>query len=44
MANWRFVAQKTDYFTQAPAVTAAAHLVAGVEEQYYIAWPLLLIR
>lgn len=44
MANWRFVAQKTDYFTQGAPPSPLQHTWSlGVEEQFYIAWPLLLI-
>jgi peptidoglycan/LPS O-acetylase OafA/YrhL len=44
VANWRFVAQKTDYFTQDAPPSPLQHTWSlGVEEQYYFVWPLLLI-
>lgn len=44
MANWRFVAQHTDYFTEAGTPSPLQHTWSlGVEEQYYFLWPLLLI-
>ncbi|MEO8814345.1 MAG: acyltransferase family protein [Mycobacterium sp.] len=44
MANWRFVAQQTDYFTQGGTPSPLQHAWSlGVEEQYYFVWPLLLI-
>ncbi|MCV7199212.1 acyltransferase family protein [Mycobacterium angelicum] len=44
LANWRFVAQKTDYFTQGAPPSPLQHTWSlGVEEQYYFVWPLLLI-
>ncbi|OBI46014.1 hypothetical protein A5707_22265 [Mycobacterium kyorinense] len=43
-ANWMFVAQQTDYFTQGAPPSPLQHAWSlGVEEQYYIVWPLLLI-
>jgi peptidoglycan/LPS O-acetylase OafA/YrhL len=44
MANWRFVAERTDYFTQGGTPSPLRHAWSlGVEEQYYFVWPLLLI-
>ncbi|MDT5222813.1 MAG: hypothetical protein QOG19_220, partial [Mycobacterium sp.] len=43
VANWRFVAQKTDYFTQGAPSPLQHTWSLGVEEQYYFVWPLLLI-
>ncbi|MEB3033652.1 acyltransferase family protein [[Mycobacterium] nativiensis] len=44
VANWRFVAQHTDYFTEAGTPSPLQHTWSlGVEEQYYFVWPLVLI-
>ncbi|WP_343601282.1 acyltransferase family protein [Mycobacterium sp.] len=44
VANWMFVAQQTDYFTQGAPPSPLQHAWSlGVEEQYYIVWPLLLV-
>ncbi|MES3667054.1 acyltransferase, partial [Mycobacterium intracellulare] len=44
LANWRFVAQKADYFTQGAPPSPLQHTWSlGVEEQYYFVWPLLLV-
>lgn len=43
VANWMFVADKTDYFTRGAPPSPLQHAWSlGVEEQYYIVWPLLL--
>ena len=44
MANWNFIFQRTDYFTEGGTRSPLEHTWSlGVEEQYYIIWPLLLI-
>ena len=44
VANWSFIGHKTDYFTQGAAPSPLQHTWSlGVEEQYYLVWPLLLV-
>ena len=44
VANWAFVASHTDYFAQGAPPSPLQHTWSlGVEEQYYVLWPLLLI-
>ena len=43
MSNWVFVAEKSDYFSQGAPPSPLQHTWSlGVEEQYYVLWPLLL--
>jgi peptidoglycan/LPS O-acetylase OafA/YrhL len=42
-ANWAFIAHKADYFSQGATPSPLQHTWSlGVEEQYYLLWPLLL--
>ena len=44
VANWMFVADKTGYFAQGTPPSPLQHAWSlGVEEQYYIVWPLVLV-
>ncbi len=44
VANWMFVADKTGYFAQGAPPSPLQHAWSlGVEEQYYIVWPLVLV-
>ncbi|KAA0107960.1 acyltransferase family protein [Mycolicibacterium sp. P1-5] len=44
VANWAFVAHETDYFSQGAPPSPLQHTWSlGVEEQYYLVWPLLIV-
>ncbi|MBX7450730.1 acyltransferase [Mycolicibacterium sp. 3033] len=44
MSNWMFVAQHTDYFSTGAPPSPLQHTWSlGVEEQYYLLWPLLIV-
>jgi peptidoglycan/LPS O-acetylase OafA/YrhL len=44
VANWRFAAEGTDYFTAGDAVSPLQHFWSlSVEEQFYLLWPGLLL-
>jgi peptidoglycan/LPS O-acetylase OafA/YrhL len=43
VANWRFAVQGTDYFTLGQNASPLQHTWSlGVEEQFYVLWPLLI--
>lgn len=44
VANWYFLAQSQDYFVSASSPSPVLHYWSlGVEEQFYVVWPLLLM-
>jgi peptidoglycan/LPS O-acetylase OafA/YrhL len=44
VSNWAFVAQQTDYFSHGATPSPLQHTWSlGVEEQYYLIWPILVI-
>lgn len=43
VANWAFVSHQTDYFSQGAPPSPLQHTWSlGVEEQYYLIWPVLI--
>jgi peptidoglycan/LPS O-acetylase OafA/YrhL len=44
VANWRMIFKGDDYFTQTAAPSPLQHTWSlGIEEQFYVLWPLLLL-
>lgn len=44
VANWRFIAQETDYMHQGAGASPVQHFWSlSVEEQFYFVWPLLFL-
>lgn len=44
VANWAFVSHDTDYFSQGAPPSPLQHTWSlGVEEQYYLIWPVLIV-
>jgi peptidoglycan/LPS O-acetylase OafA/YrhL len=44
VANWRMIYRGGDYFAQTAAASPLQHTWSlGIEEQFYLAWPLLLV-